>query len=150
MAAILFFEKPGCRNNAKQKSLLELSGHHVEAVNLLDYPWTKEELSCFLGEKPLAACFNPAAPSVKSGETEPHAYSRNEAIDAMIRNPILIKRPLMKIGTRCIQGFDTAVLRNFISLVPLPGAESVVKSITMTDMDACPHIADFSCTNQNH
>jgi len=34
--------------------------------------------------------------------------------------------------------------------VPLPGAESVVKSITMTDMDACPHIADFSCTNQNH
>ena len=150
MATILFFEKPGCRNNSRQKAMLQLSGHTVEALNLLEYPWTKEELGCFLGENPVAECFNPAAPSVKSGETDPYACSRDEALDAMIGNPILIKRPLMKIGERCIQGFNMAQLRNIISLSPLPGAEKVVESLRMTDMDNCPHLANFSCTNQNH
>ncbi len=150
MTTILFFEKPGCRNNSRQKAMLQLSGHTVEALNLLEYPWTKEELGCFLGENPVAECFNPAAPSVKSGETDPNACSRDEALDAMIGNPILIKRPLMKIGERCIQGFNMAQLRNIISLSPLPGAEKVVESLRMTDMDNCPHLANFSCTNQNH
>jgi len=130
--------------------MLQLSGHEVETVNLLEYPWTKEELGCFFGEKPVAECFNPAAPSVKSGETDPQAYSRDEALEAMISNPILIKRPLMKIGGRCIQGFNMALLRNLINLSPLPGAEKVVESLRMTDMENCPNPAYFSCTNQNH
>lgn len=67
MATILFYEKPGCKNNTRQKAMLELSGHEVEAVNLLEYSWSKEELEEYLGEKPVAECFNPAAPAIKSG-----------------------------------------------------------------------------------
>ncbi|NTW56099.1 MAG: arsenate reductase family protein [Chlorobiaceae bacterium] len=150
MEKILFFEKPGCRNNARQKAMLELSGNPVEAVSILDYPWTKEELAPFLGEKPAAECLNPSAPAVKSGEVDPEALTKEEAIEMMVREPILIKRPLMKIGQRCLQGFDTATLREIISLDAVPGAENVVRSLKMTDLDSCPLNSGFSCTNPEH
>jgi arsenate reductase len=150
MSLILFFEKPGCRNNNRQKAMLELSGNNVEAINLLEHPWTREELGRYLGNKPVNECFNPSAPAVKSGEIDPMDYSREEALDLMIRDPILIKRPLMRIGKHHIQGFDTTVLRDFISLNAVPGAEKVVESMRMTDMNTCPNTNNYSCTTPEH
>jgi arsenate reductase (glutaredoxin) len=149
MATVLFYEKPGCRNNIRQKSMLELSGHVVEAVDLLQYSWSKEELEEFLGEKPVAECFNPAAPAIKSGELNPSGFTKEEAIAIMIQEPLLIKRPLMKIGSHYIQGFDTTALRNLIRFDAVDGAENVIKSFKMSDMDSCPHNNNnnFSCKN---
>ncbi|WP_076789919.1 arsenate reductase family protein [Chlorobium sp. KB01] len=141
MATILFFEKPGCQNNTRQKALLEDSGHQVEAVNLLEHSWSKEELARYLGEKPVAEWFNMAAPKVKSGEVNPHLYSREEAIALMIREPLLIKRPLMKIGNHYFQGFDIAGLKKLINLV-----EQEKQSENLSDMNSCPHNNNYSCT----
>ena len=149
MATVLFYEKPGCRNNIRQKAMLELSGHDVEAVNLLEYSWSKEELEEYLGEKPVVECFNPAAPAIKSGELNPLRLTKEDAISIMIREPLLIKRPLMKIGNHYLQGFDTTELRNLISFDAVDGAENVIKSFKMSDMDSCPHNnnSNFSCKN---
>ncbi|MFZ4524376.1 MAG: ArsC/Spx/MgsR family protein [Chlorobium sp.] len=149
MAMILFYEKPGCKNNTRQKAMLELSGHDVEAVNLLEYSWSKEELEEYLGEKPVVECFNPAAPAIKSGELNPLRLTKEDAITIMIREPLLIKRPLMKIGNHYLQGFDTTELRNLISFDAVDGAENVIKSFKMSDMDSCPHNnnSNFSCKN---
>ena len=35
MAKIIFYEKPGCGGNARQKALLLASGHELEVRNLL-------------------------------------------------------------------------------------------------------------------
>ncbi len=35
MATILFYEKPGCRMNARQKRMIEAAGHIVNAKSLL-------------------------------------------------------------------------------------------------------------------
>lgn len=150
MAKVIFFEKPGCRNNTRQKAVLELSGNTVEALSILDYPWTKEELSLYLGLKPVRECFNPSAPAVKSGDVDPDNYIREQAIEMMASDPILIRRPLMKIGNRHLQGFDMAELRKIISLAAVPGAEKVVESLKMTDLDSCPQNSGFSCTNPDH
>jgi arsenate reductase (glutaredoxin) len=150
MATVLFFEKPGCRNNARQKAMLELSGNSVQAVSILDYSWTKEELAFYLGKKPLSECFNPSAPALKSGEIDPANYTREQAVEMMILDPILIRRPLMKIGSRHLQGFDTSELREIISLAAVPGAEKVVESLRMTDLDTCPQNNNVSCTNPEH
>lgn len=127
--------------------MLAFAGHIVETVNLLEYPWSKEILEKFLGEKPAAECFNPAAPSIKSGAINPLDFTREEAIALMIREPLLIKRPLIKIGSHHLQGFDTSVLRNLISLEPIQGAEKAIKTYKMSDMNSCPHKNYFTCTN---
>lgn len=148
METILFYEKPGCQNNTKQKKILELSGYQVVAINLLDYPWTKEELSQYLGEKPAADCFNMAAPVIKSGMLDPFAYTKGEALEMMVKEPLLIKRPLMKIGDHYIQGFDMVVLRNLITLSAVQDSENIAVGSGINDLNSCPHIDNLSCTNQ--
>jgi len=71
MARIVFYEKPGCGNNTKQKALLAAAGHEVVARNLLAEPWTHERLLEFFGKRPVADWFNRAAPRVKDGEIVP-------------------------------------------------------------------------------
>jgi len=42
MARIIFWEKPGCQGNARQKEILLASGHELEVRDLLAEPRTGE------------------------------------------------------------------------------------------------------------
>ena len=41
MAFIHFFEKPGCINGEKQKSILIEAGNTLECVNMLEHTWSR-------------------------------------------------------------------------------------------------------------
>jgi arsenate reductase-like glutaredoxin family protein len=41
---VIFYEKPRCATNARQRQLLEAAGHDVLARNLLSEPWTAQRL----------------------------------------------------------------------------------------------------------
>src|SRR6516165_3378843 len=116
MAKVLFWEKPGCANNARQKALLSASGHELDVRNLLTEAWTAPALQRFFGSKPVAAWFNPASPRVKSGEIRPDAVSGAEALAMMIADPVLIRRPLMQVADRCESGFDSDAVDKWIGL----------------------------------
>lgn len=116
MATVLFYEKPGCGNNTKQKLWLAASGHTVLAKNLLIEKWTTERLRPFFGEMPVEKWFNPSAPSVKSGEIDPAAYTADEALAMMLEQPLLIRRPLMDVEGKLLAGFDTRVVDAWIGL----------------------------------
>lgn len=118
MATVLFFEKPGCINNTRQKQLLEASGHRVEARNLLAEPWDQSRLRGFFGSRPVADWFNRAAPRVKSGEVRPEALTAEAALAMMVADPLLIRRPLMQVGERRECGFDAALVDAWIGLKP--------------------------------
>ncbi len=83
MAKVVFYEKPGCGGNARQKSLLAASGHELDVRNLLTESWTAETLRPFFGSRPVTAWFNMAAPQVKSGEVDPGTFTEEEALAAM-------------------------------------------------------------------
>lgn len=147
MAHITFYEKPGCINNTKQKKWLEAAGHDVFAVNILEQTWTQDALKPFFGEKPIQKCFNMTAPVIKSGELKPEEYTEDAAYTAMIKDPILIKRPLMNIDdTHFLQGFDKEKIDQLIGLDALPGSEEVVSMLNKDDLTICPQIAkNTSC-----
>ncbi|AWL98745.1 ArsC/Spx/MgsR family protein [Bradyrhizobium amphicarpaeae] len=106
MAIVLFFQKPGCGTNARQIRALEAAGHQVVAKSLLTEPWTAAELRAFFGETPVMSWFNPAAPRIKSGEVKPTEIYAAGALDLMLADPLLIRRPLIDVdGMRCA-GFD--------------------------------------------
>jgi nitrogenase-associated protein len=106
MATIIFYEKPGCGTNARQKLMLQRAGHEVIARSLLAEPWTGERLRAFFGTTPVIAWFNPASPRIKSGEIKPEETGAVAAIDLMLEDPLLIRRPLIEAdGQRCA-GFD--------------------------------------------
>ncbi|MGO9445339.1 MAG: ArsC/Spx/MgsR family protein [Thiobacillaceae bacterium] len=116
MASIVFYEKPGCSSNAKQKVLLAAAGHSVWAKNLLTEKWTPMRLRPFFGDLPVSQWFNLSAPRIKSGELDPAHMSEDEALLQMVRDPLLIRRPLMEVGNECRAGFDPGEVDRWIGL----------------------------------
>ncbi len=116
MATVLFFEKPGCRNNTRQKVWLAASGHTVLARNLLKEKWSRRELRPFFGDLPVALWFNPAAPRIKSGEINPDDLDPDAALNLMLNDPLLIRRPLLKVNDVSRVGFDAEKIRAWIGL----------------------------------
>jgi nitrogenase-associated protein len=116
MAHVIFYEKPGCAGNARQKALLRASGHEVDARNLLTEPWSASSLRPFFGVKPVPEWFNVSSPRIKSGEIDPEKVTPQEALVMMIVDPLLIRRPLMRIGDHCEAGFDSEAVDRWIGL----------------------------------
>jgi len=116
MAKIIFYEKTGCKNNTKQKKILTLTGHEVEAIDLIKYPWTKDELlSFFTGIEP-KYWFNLNAPAFSEGLIEPEQFDEETAIEALLKDHILIKRPLLIIGDIKLVGFDVEKIATLIGI----------------------------------
>lgn len=116
MAEVIFWEKPGCGGNARQKARLRASGHTVIERDLLGEPWSEASLLAFLAPLPIAAWFNRAAPKVKSGEVVPEDLTRDAALALLLAEPLLIRRPLMQVGDDRRVGFDEAAIEAWIGL----------------------------------
>lgn len=137
MAIVTFYEKPGCINNTRQKKLLVVAGHQVVALNLLTEAWQPERLRPIFGKLAVRNWFNNSAPAIKQGEIEPENLTEQEALVLMIKNPLLIRRPLMQVGDSSMAGFDQYAVDNWIGLK---------ETTTYQDMASCPRaFAQTSC-----
>jgi nitrogenase-associated protein len=134
MARVVFYEKPGCQGNKRQKALLEAAGHTVEARDLRQEPWTAERLLAFLSPLPVAEWFNRSAPAVKSGEIVPENLGFETALHLLLDQPLLIRRPLLQVGEERRVGFDAQAVAAWIGLdgVTLPD----------DDIGSCVHGAE--------
>ncbi|MFZ2163730.1 MAG: ArsC/Spx/MgsR family protein [Sideroxyarcus sp.] len=150
MSTILFYEKPGCSNNTKQKVWLAASGHTVLAKNLLTEKWTAERLRPFFANLPVAQWFNPAAPRVKSGEVDPAAIDAEMAISMMLLDPLLIRRPLMEVDGKLRVGFDAEAVDAWIGLNDAkPGGQNrppLLNPLPQAGEEANESLRDFDFT----
>lgn len=134
MADILFFEKPGCINGEKQKRILAEAGHNLHCVDILSHSWSREKLLPFVAGKEVVQIINHTAPAVKKGEIIPERLSFDEAVDLMVNEPLLIKRPLIQVDNMDIQGFDDPRLTPYLG--DWDGGE---------DVTTCPNLQTLSC-----
>jgi nitrogenase-associated protein len=132
MANIVFYEKPGCSGNARQKGLLVAAGHLVEVRDLLTFPWTAAGLRPFFGTRPVADWFNPLAPAVRDGVIDPAGFDEAAALAAMLARPILIRRPLLQVGDDRRCGFDPAEIDAWVGLTA--GGAAYAKR----ELERCP------------
>ena len=134
MARIQFFEKPQCINGEKQKRILTEAGHDLECINILTHLWSAEELSPFIKGKEPKDFMNHTAPAVKKGEIVPEELDYETAVAMMVAEPILIKRPLIRVDEMSIQGFTDTRLKPYLG--SWDGSEDVV---------TCPNLQTISC-----
>jgi nitrogenase-associated protein len=116
MAHIVFYEKPGCGGNARQRQALSAFGHTIEVRDLLTHPWSEAELRAFFGDRPVAEWFNRSHPRVKSGEVRPESMDPDTALALMLAQPLFIRRPLLQVGDRREVGWDEALVAAWIGL----------------------------------
>jgi nitrogenase-associated protein len=117
MSKIVYYTKFGCMTSAKQMDLLRQSGHEIEVHDLLEHPWQPEELLNYFGDLPVKLWFNPNSPRVKSGEIDPSVYDSVAALNLMLEDHLLIRRPLMESDGTRMCGFDPAKVHAWVGLV---------------------------------
>ena len=130
MARIVFWEKPGCKGNSRQKEILLASGHQLEVRDLLTESWSEETLAMFFGDRPVSEWFNISNPQVKSGEIDPQQIDVADALKMMVTEPLLIVRPLMQVNNERMAGFEVQQVHNWIGLK--------LESIGERDPQNCP------------
>lgn len=138
MATVVFYEKPGCINNTRQKQLLTEAGHEVDARNLLKVTWQRDELRRYFTGMPLVEWFNPSAPAIRNGDVVPADLDDEQALALMQQDPLLIRRPLMQVGNLQRAGFNTGDIDSWIGL---GSAAETVKP----DLEACPRTDSHHC-----
>lgn len=116
MAKVIFWEKPGCKGNRRQKEILLASDHELEVRDLLTTNWDEKELARFFGDRPVTEWFNMTNPRVKSGELNPQQIAATAALAMMVTEPLLIVRPLLQVGEERLAGFDVQQVHNWIGL----------------------------------
>ncbi|MFN6519584.1 MAG: ArsC/Spx/MgsR family protein [Nostoc sp. CreGUA01] len=145
MARVIFYSKPGCKGGIKQKVLLTAAGHEVVAYDLLTEPWTVERLRSFFGDRPVVEWFNRSAPRVKSGEIVPEKIDAETALVQMLRDPLLIRRPLLEVGVRREVGFDVEKIDAWIGLKPVDESlREMSENLMSQDLQGCSHKGDRS------
>ncbi|MFU8788450.1 MAG: ArsC/Spx/MgsR family protein [Methylobacter sp.] len=140
MATVTFYEKPGCINNARQKKSLAAAGHQVVALNLLTEVWQPERLRPFFGKLSVRNWFNVNAPAIKYGDIDPDNLSEQEALALMLKDPLLIRRPLMQVGDSVMAGFDQQAVDQWIGLRE---TESYLA------MQGCPRTPESTCCSHD-
>jgi nitrogenase-associated protein len=95
VSEIVFYEKPGCIGNARQKKLLVGLGHRLVVRDLLRTRWTAAELAGYLDGLAVRDWFNPSAPRVRDGLIDIDALDADAAMALLMAEPLLIRRPLI-------------------------------------------------------
>ena len=73
-------------------------------------PFTREEIKALLQGKPASDMFSFKSPSFKALELDQTKIKDNDLINLMLKEPRLIRRPVVKIGKKVYFGVDAKVL----------------------------------------
>lgn len=131
---VSFYGKSGCKGNARQIEQLKQAGYMVQVIDLLAKEWDVETLLKFFGKDPLQTCVNIRAPQITSGEFKPDALDDAALLQAMIQEPILIKRPLLFFRGEFACGFDHPLVHKLLDEEPI--------DYDCQQHDNCTHSAD--------
>ncbi len=118
---VIFYEKPGCAGNGRQKELLKKHGVSFEVRSMISNKWDKPTLEAFFEGLSKEEIYNPFATKIKEGKFDPNAYTKEELIEQMLKEPLLIKRPLIEVDDVKLCGFDIAKLNALLEIdMPVP------------------------------
>ena len=141
MSEVVFYEKPGCITNARQKQLLAAHGHRLVVRDLLSEPWTRERLRDFFGSRPVPDWFNRSAPRVRDGDLAIDSLDGEQALRLMLADPLLIRRPLLETTAGRCAGFEPGPIFDHLG-IRLTDGSSIDRCSRPSSADDCTLGAD--------
>lgn len=135
MAQVVFYEKPGCINNRKQKQLLSRAGHQIDARNLLTEDWSVDTLRPYLDQQGPEFWVNRSHPDLKAKRLCLPMTDAEQLLQMLCDDPLLIRRPLLAVDGRYFQGFDAEQLHQLIDL-----------SGVTDNLEDCPRSHQTACS----
>jgi Spx/MgsR family transcriptional regulator len=77
-------------------------------------PFTEKELREIIGDDPIEPFLNTRTPLYRERKMKQKPPSKDEAIKLMLKDPNLLKRPVIIKGKKKLTGFDETELKNLL------------------------------------
>ncbi|PYT79582.1 MAG: hypothetical protein DMG40_15880 [Acidobacteria bacterium] len=93
--------------------MLEL-GAELESRDLSTERLTETELDALIGQRNYKEFLNPRNELYRTRNMKEHPPSRAEAIQLMAKEPNLIRRPILIVGSQVVLGFDEEAYKKLL------------------------------------
>jgi Spx/MgsR family transcriptional regulator len=103
-----------CTTCRKAKEFLSQKDVEINERDFFKKPFTVDEIRDLLKGKSSSEMFNFRSPSFKQLGVSKENLSDDQLIDLMLKEPRLIRRPIVRIGTNVYFSADRSVLENLI------------------------------------
>jgi arsenate reductase len=101
---VRIYHNPRCNTSRKTLALLRDRGVEPEIVEYLKTPYTAAQLKTLLGQMNLSAKAVVRKKEAAAAGIDPNKLSEAALIDAMVKNPILVERPIVVSGNKAALG----------------------------------------------
>jgi arsenate reductase (glutaredoxin) len=101
---VRIYHNPRCNTSRKTLALLRDKGVEPEIVEYLKTPYTASQLKTLLGQMKLPAKALVRKKEAAEAGVDPAKLSEEALIDAMVKNPILVERPIVVSGSKAALG----------------------------------------------
>lgn len=116
MAKVTFYWKPRCKTCREVKKFLENRGHELDVRDLDEYPPPRSLLETHIDAKNVKAYLNTRSAAYRDNALKDDPPTKKGAIELMMRDPNLIKRPISVCGKVAVFGNDPDELKEFETL----------------------------------
>lgn len=111
MAKVTVYHKAKCQTCVKTIKFLEELGHELDLRDLDQYPPPRSLLETHIDAKNVKAYLNVHSSAYRDHGLKDDPPTKKGAIELMMRDPNLIKRPVVVKGKTAVFGFDEQALR---------------------------------------
>ncbi|MBI4402669.1 MAG: Spx/MgsR family RNA polymerase-binding regulatory protein [Deltaproteobacteria bacterium] len=119
MGEIVVYAKRSCIQCKKALAFLNRKGVHYQMKDIVHEPPPRSLLEKVIKAENIYASLNQRSTTYRDNHLGKRRTTKNEAIRLMLKDPNLIKRPLIIKDNRAYQGFDEKSLLDFVATAPL-------------------------------
>ncbi len=103
---VKFYYKPGCRTCKKAKEALERRGFELQLIDMIEDPPPRSLLETHIDAKDVKSYLNTHCQTYRTHDLRNDPPTKKGAIELMMRDPELIKRPVIVKDKMVLFGFD--------------------------------------------
>jgi len=101
---VRIYHNPRCNTSRKTLALLQEKGIQPEIVEYLKTPYTATQLRTLLAQMNLPARAVVRKKEAAAAGIDPNTMTETALIDAMVKHPILVERPIVVSGNKAALG----------------------------------------------
>lgn len=114
MGDIVLYAKKSCAQCKKAMAFLKKKGVSYQIKDIVHEPPPRSLLEKVIKAENIYASLNQRSTTYKENHLGKRRTTKNEAIRLMLKDPNLIKRPLIIKDNKAYQGFDEKSLMDFV------------------------------------
>jgi len=127
MGEIVLYAKKSCAQCKKAIAFLNKKGVTYQVKDIVQEPPPRSLLEKVIKAENIYASLNQRSTTYKENHLGKRRTTKNEAIRLMLKDPNLIKRPLIIRDNKAYQGFEEKTLLDFVA-TPVAAPAAVVAS----------------------